>query len=111
MVPSEDHEHVLTGHTRQSLLSDPHPNQLPGTDSFEHQLADAYQSIAEDHKTSYLTASGSSGDLDLDLLRVQIPFDYSSTELQTAFDELGAAAEEAYQLNQEIREPVQQYLE
>ena len=110
MVPSEDHEHVLTGHTRQSLLSDPHPNQVPGPDSFEHQLADAYQSIAESHTTSYLTAVGNSDDLSFNLQRVQIPTDYDSTRLQEAFDELSAAAEEIYELNQGVREPVERYL-
>jgi len=111
MVPSEDYKHVLTGRTRQSLLADPHPNQVPGTDSFEHQLAEVYQSIAEDHTTDYLTAAGSSEDLGFDLLQVQIPADYDSTKLQATFDELGAAAEEAHRLNQEVKEPVQQYLE
>ncbi|MFA1610060.1 hypothetical protein [Halobellus rubicundus] len=110
-VPSEGHEHILTGQTRQALLSDPHPNQLPGPDSFEHQLADAYQSIAEDHKTDYLATAESSEDLTFDLLQVQIPMDYDPAMVQATMDELGAAAEEAYRLNQDIREPVQRYLE
>ncbi|MXR40077.1 hypothetical protein GRX01_01710 [Halobaculum sp. WSA2] len=111
MMPSEEWDAALTGRLRQTVIPEPHSNRMPAEDSFESQLSKVYNAIAEQHTESEYLSTASGDNLNYDLLSLNVPWDYDEQSLESAFEEMGAAAEEAYRINESVRQPVQSYLE
>jgi hypothetical protein len=110
MIPNENFDAALTGKIREAVVQEPHPDFLPGDNSFQFQLGEAYNKIAEEHETDYLSPA-SSDEFNYDLLRLTVPWDYDESTLESALDAASNASQEAYQLNELTRVPVEEYLQ
>jgi hypothetical protein len=111
-IPGPGLESAFNGILRQSIIPEPAANRTPKKDSFHFKLEEAYNSIAENHSTEYLSPIlGRPDQPNYTLLKFTVPWDYDNSALDTALDELTEASREAYQLNSDIQQPVQEYLE